>query len=148
MFSTDRCPPWFNRLQAELERANTSYLRTPNKFVRQRPSCFDQDRLQSENYARNCNHNTPHGKRLITEDQDSFLRRFVDKVFLQHPKHPHGRQDLKHAVHLAQRDGRSDRQNVHANGGRNNPPSFATGIFKRDRPLRSARHLRVFLTWS
>ena len=46
VFSTDGCPPWFNRLRAELEGMNSSYLRTPNDFIRQRPGRFDQDRLQ------------------------------------------------------------------------------------------------------
>ena len=87
---------------------------TATRPVRRRPPAIEELCAKS-------NHNTPHGKRLITEDQDSFLRRFDDKVFLQLPQHPHGRQKLKHAVHLAQRDGRGDRQNVHASGGRNNP---------------------------
>ena len=54
-------------------------------------------------------HNTPHGKRLIAKNQNSFLRRLDDKVFLQLSQHPHGRPSPEYAVHLAQRDGRGDR---------------------------------------
>ena len=65
MFSTDGCPPWFNRLRAELERVNSSYLRTPNNLVRQRPGRFDQDCQQPNNYARNPITILPMGKDLL-----------------------------------------------------------------------------------
>ena len=102
VFSIDGCPTWFNRLRAELERMTSSYLRTPNNFIRRRPGRCDQDRLQSKNY-------TSHWKSLITKNKSSFLRRLDDKVFLQLSQHPHGRQSPEYAVHLAQRDGRGDR---------------------------------------
>ena len=149
VFSTDGCPPWFNRLQTELERANSSYLRTRNNFVRQRPGRFDQDRLQSKNYARNPVTILPMGKDLLQKTKIAF---FVDSTikssYLQLAQHPYRRQNLEYAVHLAQRDGRIDGQYVHAGSGRNNPPASATHIFKRNRPPRSARHPRNFRTRS
>ena len=108
VFSTDGCPPWFNRLRAESERMNSSYLRTPNNFTRQQPGRFDQDRLQSKNYARNPITILPMGKDLLQKTRIAFFCRLDDKVFLQLSQHPHGRQSPEYAVHLVQREGRGD----------------------------------------
>ena len=52
VFTRDGCPPWFNRMRAELERVNSTYMRVPDNFLRQRPGRFDEDRLRTKNYAR------------------------------------------------------------------------------------------------
>ena len=118
VFSTDGCPPWFNRLRADLERANSSYLRTPNNFVRQRPGRFDQHRLQSKNDARNPITILPMGKDLLQKTRIAF---FVDSTIKSSYNSHNTLMDVRILNMPCTSLGRSDRQDVHASGGRTIP---------------------------
>ena len=73
VFTRDGCPPWFNRMRAELERVNSTYMRIPNSFLRQRPGRFDEDRLRTKNYARDPVTILPMGKDLLQKTRIAFF---------------------------------------------------------------------------
>ena len=77
VFTQDACPPWFNRMRAELEKVNSTYMRIPDSFLRQRPGRFDEERLQTKNYARNPITILPMGKDLLQKTRIAF---FVDST--------------------------------------------------------------------
>ena len=77
VFTQDGCPPWFNRMRAELERVNSTYMRIPDNFLRQRPGRFDEDRLRTKNYARDPITILPMGKDLLQKTRIAF---FVDST--------------------------------------------------------------------
>ena len=77
VFTRDGCPPWFNRMRAELERVISTYMRVPDNFLRQRPGRFDEDRLRTKNYARDPITILPMGKDLLQKTRIAF---FVDST--------------------------------------------------------------------
>ena len=80
VFTTNGCPPWFNRLPRDLERENSTYLQplqSKNRLIRQRPGRYDEDRLTTNNYARHPINLLPMGKDLLQETRIAF---FVDST--------------------------------------------------------------------
>ena len=80
IFTANVCPPWFERLQRDLQKDNSSYfqpLQPADKLTRQRPGRFAEDRLQTKNYARDPITLLPMGKDLL---QKTRIALFVDST--------------------------------------------------------------------
>ena len=55
IFTVNVCPPWFERLQRDSQKDNSTYLQplqSISRLTRQRRGRFEEDRLQTKNYAK------------------------------------------------------------------------------------------------
>ena len=78
IFTANGCPPWFERLRRDLQRDNSTHLQPlqpTSRLTRQRPGRFDEDRLQTKNYARDPITLLPMGNNLLQKTRIAF---FVD----------------------------------------------------------------------
>ena len=76
VFTTEGCPPWFNRLRRGLENDNSTYLQplqSTNRLIRQQPGLYDEDRLQTKNYARYLITLLSMGKDLLQKTRIAFF---------------------------------------------------------------------------
>ena len=80
IFIANGCPPWFERLRRNLQKDNSTYLQPlqwTSRLTRQRPERFDEDRMQTKNYARDPITLLPMGKDLLQKTRIAF---FVDST--------------------------------------------------------------------
>ena len=76
IFTANGCPPWFERLRRDLQKDSSTYLQplqSISRLTRQRPDRFEEDRLQSKNYARDPIKLLPMGKDLLQKTRIAFL---------------------------------------------------------------------------